>query len=216
MKRLVFILMCLCSVFAVEAQNKVAWSVKFGLGASTWMGSDTDGSSALFNQKIGVGIDVPLTGLVSFQTGLMWESKGAEYDYYINNGNITKYEVECNQNYFQMPLLAAFHVGVSPKFDMVFTAGGYIACGAKGKSEVDINDDVTTSWKTFSDANVPIDGTSYPFEGLHRFDAGLQAGASLDFKKWMVGLDGEFGLCKVIPKTKARNLAFYFTVGYKF
>lgn len=217
MRRLVLVLMCVCSALMVEAQDKVVWSLKLGVGMSTWMGSDADGSSPMFNQKVGVGIDIPLTGLVSFQTGLMWESKGAKYDCYIGDaGDVTKYEVECNQNYFQMPLLAAFHLGTPSKFDMVFTAGGYLAYGAKGKREIEIGDDVTTSWNTFSDADVPIGSYTQSFDGFKRFDAGLQAGVALDFPKWMVGLDGEFGLCKVKPSSKTRNLDFYFTVGYKF
>ena len=183
--------------------------MKLGLGMSTWMGKDAGGSSPLFNQKVGVGIDIPMTWLVSFQTGLMWESKGVAYDLY---DGATKYDVKCNQNYFQMPLLAAFHVGTPANFDMVFTAGGYLAYGVKGKSSVDV-DDLTVSWDTFDDSS--INGVPVS-EGANRFDAGLQAGFALDFARWNVGLDGEFGLCKVVPDTKTRNLAFYFTAGYKF
>lgn len=49
-------------------------------GYEFWMGKDAGDSSPLFNQKVGVGIDVPLSGLVSFQTGLYWASKGASID----------------------------------------------------------------------------------------------------------------------------------------
>lgn len=208
MKRVLFILLCACSVLTAGAQNKVGWGMKAGLGMSTWMGKDAGGSSPLFNQKVGVVLDIPMTWLVSFQTGLMWESKGASYDMHASN---TEYEVDCNQNYFQMPLLAAFHVGTPANFDMVFTAGGYLAYGVKGKSEVE-EGDITTSWNTFD--NVIVDGKT--LTGANRFDAGIQAGVALDFPKWTVGLDGEFGLCKVVPDSKTRNLAFFFTAGYKF
>ncbi len=209
MKRILLVLLCVCSTLMAGAQTKVGWSMKLGLGMSTWMGKDAGGSSALFNPKVGVGIDIPMTGLVSFQTGLMWESKGANYNVF-NNG--TEYDIQCNQNYFQMPLLAAFHVGTPANFDMVFTAGGYLAYGVKGKSEIEM-DDMTVSWNTFGDSTV---GGTLISEGANRFDAGIQAGIALDFAKWNVGLDGEFGLCKVIPDSKTRNLAFFFTVGYKF
>ena len=136
---------------------------------STWMGKDANGSNPLFNPKVGVGIDVPLTGLVSFQTGLSWVSKGASYK---ENGT----DITVDQNYFEMPLLAAFHVGTACKFDMVFTAGPYLALGVNGKVSHEI-DDVTTSWGTFDDVK------AQSWNGLKRFDAGLQGGVALDFPK---------------------------------
>ena len=192
----------LFSMLTVTAQTKVTWSMELGLGMSTWMGKDANGSNPLFNPKVGVGIDVPLTGLVSFQTGLSWVSKGASYK---ENGT----DITVDQNYFEMPLLAAFHVGTACKFDMVFTAGPYLALGVNGKVSHEI-DDVTTSWGTFDDVK------AQSWNGLKRFDAGLQGGVALDFPKWTVGLDGEFGLCKIASGAAPRNLAFFFTVGYKF
>lgn len=202
MKKFLLMMVCLFSMLTVTAQTKVTWSMELGLGMSTWMGKDANGSNPLFNPKVGVGIDVPLTGLVSFQTGLSWVSKGASYK---ENGT----DITVDQNYFEMPLLAAFHVGTACKFDMVFTAGPYLALGVNGKVSHEI-DDVTTSWGTFDDVK------SQSWNGLKRFDAGLQGGVALDFPKWTVGLDGEFGLCKIASGAAPRNLAFFFTVGYKF
>lgn len=202
MKKFLLMMVCLFSMLTVTAQTKVTWSMELGLGMSTWMGKDANGSNPLFNPKVGVGIDVPLTGLVSFQTGLSWVSKGASYK---ENGT----DITVDQNYFEMPLLAAFHVGTACKFDMVFTAGPYLALGVNGKVSQEI-DDVTTSWGTFDDVK------AQSWNGLKRFDAGLQGGVALDFPKWTVGLDGEFGLCKIASGAAPRNLAFFFTVGYKF
>lgn len=202
MKKFLLMMVCLFSMLTVTAQTKVTWSMELGLGMSTWMGKDANDSNPLFNPKVGVGIDVPLTGLVSFQTGLSWVSKGASYK---ENGT----DITVDQNYFEMPLLAAFHVGTACKFDMVFTAGPYLALGVNGKVSHEI-DDVTTSWGTFDDVK------AQSWNGLKRFDAGLQGGVALDFPKWTVGLDGEFGLCKIASGAAPRNLAFFFTVGYKF
>ena len=110
-----------------------------------------------------------------------------------------------------MPLLAAFHVGTAANFDMVFTAGPYLAYGVNGKTDWEI-DDLTMSWDSFGDSK--IEGKE--IDGLNRFDAGIQAGVGLDFKRWTVGLDGEFGLCRISGSGTPRNLAFFFTVGYKF
>lgn len=209
MKKIACIVAGLFVALTMAAQTKVTWSMELGLGMSTWMGKDAGDSSPLFNQKVGVGIDVPLSGLVSFQTGLYWASKGASIDEWDNTQSVVNKHV--NQNYFEMPLLAAFHVGTAANFDMVFTAGPYLAYGVNGKQNIDF-DDLTVSYSTFSESKIKDEITP----GLRRFDAGVMAGVALDFKRWTVGLDGEFGCCKLASNSKTRNLAFFFTAGYKF
>ena len=204
MKKLLVLAVCIMSVLFASAQSKITWSAEVGIGMSSWMGDGSDHSKALFNPRVGVGLDIPLTGLVSFQTGLNWTSKGAKYK---EDGVKTS----INQNYFEVPLLAAFHVGATDKFDLVFTAGPYIACGIAGKTETEVGD-VTTSWKTFKDAEV--EGIQV-WNGLNRFDAGIQVGAGLDLSRWTVGGDADFGLCK-IQSGGPRNIALYFSAGYKF
>lgn len=217
MKKLILLVVCICSLFTATAQTKVTWSMKLGLGMSTWMGKNADGSNPLFNTKVGVGLDVPLTGLVSFQTGLSWVSKGASLDVDLTGADLGLgsdlgvVDAHVNQNYFEMPLLAAFHVGTASNFDMVFTVGPYLAYGVNGKTSVDV-DDLSVSVNSFGDSQV----LGQNIEGLKRFDAGLQAGVALDFAKWTVGLDGEFGFCKIASGKSPRNLAFFFTAGYKF
>lgn len=217
MKKLILLVVCICSIFTATAQTKVTWSMELGLGMSTWMGKNADGSNPLFNTKVGVGLDVPLTGLVSFQTGLAWVSKGASLDVDLTGADlgmgseIGVVDAHVNQNYFEMPLLAAFHVGTASNFDMVFTVGPYLAYGVNGKTSVDV-DDLSVSVNSFGDSQV----LGQNIEGLKRFDAGLQAGVALDFAKWTVGLDGEFGFCKIASGKSPRNLAFFFTAGYKF
>ena len=217
MKKLILLVVCICSIFTATAQTKVTWSMELGLGMSTWMGKNADGSNPLFNTKVGVGLDVPLTGLVSFQTGLAWVSKGASLDVNLTGADlgmgseIGVVDAHVNQNYFEMPLLAAFHVGTASNFDMVFTVGPYLAYGVNGKTSVDV-DDLSVSVNSFGDSEV----LRQKIEGLNRFDAGLQAGVALDFAKWTVGLDGEFGFCKIASGKSPKNLAFFFTAGYKF
>lgn len=217
MKKLILLVVCICSMFTATAQTKVSWSMELGLGMSTWMGKNADGSNPLFNTKVGVGLDVPLTGLVSFQTGLAWVSKGASMDVDLTGADlglgtdIGVVDAHVNQNYFEMPLLAAFHVGTASNFDMVFTVGPYLAYGVNGKASVEV-DDLNVSVNSFGDSKV----LGQNIEGLNRFDAGLQAGVALDFAKWTVGLDGEFGFCKIASGKSPKNLAFFFTAGYKF
>ena len=211
MKKLILMLVCAFATLSMAAQTKVTWNMELGLGMSGWMGKHSDGSKGLFSPKVGVGLDIPLTGLVSFQSGLMWVSKGASYE--INDLDLTDdSKVHVNQNYFQMPLLAAFHVGTAADFDMVFTAGPYLAYGVCGKSEIE-EADLTFGWDTFKDTRFEDEAV---LPGFNRFDAGLQLGIGLDFGKWTAGLDGEFSFCKVASGDSPRNIGFYLKAGYKF
>ena len=212
MKKLILMFVCVLSTLTVAAQTKISWSMELGLGVSTWMGKDANGAKGLFNPKIGVGIDIPMTSLVSFQSGLSWVSKGAKYDY---AGSIpalgSNLEVKSNQNYFQMPLLAAFHLGTGSNFDLVLKAGPYLALGVCGKTEVEY-DDLTVGWNTFDDSKVG----DQKIAGLHRFDAGIITGVDFDFSSWYVGCDAEFGLCKLASGDAPHNFAFFVNFGYKF
>lgn len=208
MKRLFLLAVCMLSMLAVSAQMRPALTFEVGIGMSGWMGDKPSGTNALFNPRVGISADIPLNEWFSFQPGLSWVSKGAKADIPLQG---IKSNVQINQNYFQVPLMAAFHMRATDNFDFVFTAGPYIACGVNGKTEVE-TDDITTSWKTFKDANVE---RVQVWEGLRRFDAGIGIGAALDFPHWVVGVDADFGLCKLY-ENGPRNFDLFFSAGFKF
>lgn len=209
MKKILLIIAFICSAFAVNAQTGVTWNAELGLGASGWVCDGSDNSNALFNPRVGVKIDVPLSGLLSFQTGLYWVSKGASLKEYED------LKTQVNQNYFQMPLLAAFHVGTASNFDLVLTVGPYIGYGINGKAKIDAGDYEIT-WNTFDDIKFETPSeTAYVWQGLRRFDAGLQAGLGFDFEDWTAGINGEVSLCRIYSDGP-RNVGFYASIAYKF
>ncbi|WP_300726824.1 porin family protein [uncultured Bacteroides sp.] len=228
MKKLILLIALVCSVMCAKAQTGVTWSAELGLGASGWMGNGAGNSNALFNPRVGVKLDIPLSGLLSFQTGLYWVSKGASYKDEVFTESTDGYHKESskqkvNQNYFQMPLLAAFHLGTASNFDLVLTVGPYIAYGVSGKTSIEIGDAELT-WDTFDDVRMPNElqgllpssGDGYDtMEGLHRFDAGILAGIGFDFPEWTVGLNAEFGLTR-IQSHAPRNIGFFASAAYKF
>ena len=196
MKRLFLLAVCMLSMLAVSAQMRPALTFEVGIGMSGWMGDKPSGTNALFNPRVGISADIPLNEWFSFQPGLSWVSKGAKADIPLQG---IKSNVQINQNYFQVPLMAAFHMRATDNFDLVFTAGPYIACGVNG-------------WKTFKDANVE---RVQVWEGFRRFDAGIGIGAALDFPHWVVGVDADFGLCKLY-ENGPRNFDLFFSAGFKF
>lgn len=105
MKKLILLVVCICSMFTATAQTKVTWSMELGLGMSTWMGKNADGSNPLFNTKVGVGLDVPLTGLVSFQTGLAWVSKEIKGEFAESQGENSYWYFSCNMFNYCLPYI---------------------------------------------------------------------------------------------------------------
>lgn len=198
MKKLILLTVCVLSALTVPAQTRPVLSFEVGIGMSGWMGDAANGSNVIFNPRVGVSADIPLNEWFSFQPGLSWVSKGAKD----NDG------WKVNQNYFQVPLLAAYHMRATDKFDLIFSAGPYVAVGVNGKTEKE-SDGVTTSWKTFKDVK------SNGWYGFRRFDAGIEIGAALDFRNWIVGVDADFGLCKLY-KNGPRNFDLFFSAGFKF
>lgn len=201
MKKLLLLVACVFSFLGVGAQHRLHWGVEVGLGMSDWMGDHSSGYNAMFNPSVGVKLDIPLNGLVSFQTGLNWASKGVKCK---ENG----VKISVNQNYLVMPLLAAFHIGTGKDFDVVLTAGPYLGVGVCGKTKGTVSD-VTVSCPTFE--NVPAVG----WKGLDRFDAGVRIGAGIDYSHFQIGLNGEFGCCN-IQKDGPKNLGIFASFGYMF
>lgn len=209
MKRLFLLVVCALSIFSVSAQMRPTMMFEVGIGMSGWIGDAAKGSNVMFNPRVGVTADIPLNGWFSFQLGLSWVSKGAKMDVPEQYSQMVD-GVTVNQNYFQIPLMAAFHARATDNFDLVFTAGPYIAVGVNGKTEVKM-DDVTASWKTFKNTHIE----NYTLDGFRRFDAGIGIGAALDFAHWIVGVDADFGLCKVYEHGP-RNFDLFFSAGFKF
>ena len=205
MKRVFLLAVCMLSMLAVSAQMRPTLTFEFGLGMSGWMGDKPNDTKALFNPRVGISADIPLNEWFSFQPGLSWVSKGAKVDIPLQE---VESDAQINQNYFQIPLMAAFHMRATDNFDFVFTAGPYIAVGVNGKTEIE-TEGVTTSWKTFKDVD------AIGWDGLRRFDAGIGIGAALDFPHWVVGVDADFGLCKLY-ENGPRNFDLFFSAGFKF
>lgn len=204
MKKLALFVIFTFVAFIASAQTQVNWSVKAGLGFSNWMGDNSDGAKAKFGYKIGVGADVPLNEMWSFQTGLNLVSKGAKGD--IGEG----LEATINQLYLELPLMAAIHLKTANNFDVVFNAGPYLAYGVGGKIKYTYSG-IDMSIDTFG--KTTVEGET--FEGFRRFDAGLGLGVAFDFNQFIIGLDTQLGMAKLEEKAP-RNISFFVTAGFKF
>lgn len=195
-KFILTVVVALLSVFGVAAESNVQLSVKAGVGAAGWIGDDADGANAKFAYRVGLGVDVPISGMWGFQTGLNFAGMGAK-------GDSDLLDLTVNQLYLEVPLMATARVDAGNGLGIVFNAGPYLACGVGGKTKV-------------SGSNAELSSDTFGDGGLRRFDAGLGFGMNFEFNRFMVGVDTRFGLAKLASDAKAHNFGVFFGVGYKF
>ena len=146
--------------------------------------------------------DYAFTDNWSFQSGLMFASKGFKYK---DNG----WKSTVRPIYLDIPLLAAYKVNITDDVKFVIDAGPYLAVGLGGKYKDDDNDD----WKVFDK-----DG-----ENWKRFDLGIQWGIGVELSEhYLINLTGQNGFItpydfpNEYEGDKPRNMTFTIGVGYRF
>ena len=184
-------ILAVSAVFGMNAED-ISLSVKAGVGTSSWMGSDSPSSVARFAYRVGVGVDVPVSGKFGFQTGLNFEGIGIK----------PSDELKVNQLYLELPLMATMRFGLGSG-NLVFNAGPYLGVGVGGKHKLTGLGE-TKSTKTFGD------------NGLKRFDMGMGIGAGYEFSHFLVGIDTRYGFLHLSEGAKAYNIAMFFNFGYRF
>ncbi len=184
-------ILAVSAVFGMNAED-ISLSVKAGVGTSSWMGSNSPSSAARFAYRVGVGVDVPVSGKFGFQTGLNFEGIGIK----------PADEVKTSQLYLELPLMATMRFGLGSG-NLVFNAGPYLGVGVGGKNKLTVLGE-TKSTKTFGD------------NGLKRFDMGMGIGAGYEFSHFLVGIDTRYGFLHLAEGAKAYNIAMFFNLGYRF
>jgi hypothetical protein len=238
MKRIIVIVLCLLS--ALYGYGQLSWNVKAGMNLSKIIGSGVDDFKPGY--QFGVGTDYYFTKSWGIQPSLMLVSKGGKvnkspiyfaeypvsdsYGYGGYNQPNGVYSSTQNRIYLEMPLMLAYRLNLSNTMKLVINGGGYISygIGGKWKSETTLVyfDDSFDYGSFLNDPTVRKNGSSFS-ERTHKFDTGLGAGSTLEFKnRFTISLFGEWGLKNsykpVNPQSsiKDTNQTYGLNVGYKF
>lgn len=142
---------------------------------------------------MGASYDIGISENFSIIPGIEFATKGFKSD--IVDGSIS-------MSYLQIPIFAAYKFNVSDNMKLVLKAGPYVSYGLFG-SDIEWYDGETTNI-------FDSDG------GYNHFDAGVIAGVSLDFDKFMIGAEYSRGLTKLDSDVSQFNQAFGIVFGYKF
>lgn len=154
------------------------FGIKGGINFSNLSTKEADKDKMLTGFNIGLFARMPITKMFAIQPELYYTTKGAQVTY---NGTFVDGTAQFNLNYIEMPLF--FVVNVTENFNIHF--GPYIAYLVDGKVKNKSNTDLFN----FED-NIST-------EDYNKVDAGLAAGAGLDFGAFSLGARYTYGLTKV-------------------
>lgn len=227
-KSILFILLALVSIAGFS--QITGWNAKVGMNISNWT---EDEAKAKVGFKAGIGTEYAFNDMWSLQPSLLFSTKGTKAK---ESGLGAKIEGTINQMYLELPVMAAARFNVADNTNLVVSAGPYFAYGVGGKTKITASaggEKIEMKFKTFGDidkvtlkyngesADIPVEDLVDDYadladvKGLNRFDFGLGVGVALEFNRFIVGLDGQFGLTKLYSDG-GKNLNFSIGVGYKF
>ena len=65
---------------------------------------------------------------------------------------------------------------------------------------------------------IPVEIDTFGKGGLdlRRFDYGVAIGLSVEYRHYMIGVEGRLGLCKLQKELQGKNITGFVTAGYKF
>lgn len=199
-KSLFFVLFALISVVSY---SQISWNAKAGMNMSNI--TSVDGTSLKIGYNVGVGMEYAFNDTWAIQPSLMFTAKGWKMDIESADEEGTV-KATVNPLYLQIPVMAAARFPISDNMNVVVSAGPYFAFGVGGKVTADGYED----GDCFGDEDETL--------GMERFDCGLGVGVALEISKFLINVNGEFGLTKVIDTydKSPKNMNFSIGVGYKF
>ncbi len=169
----------LVSMTNIDAQIKSGYII--GLNLSTMSMNTIDKS---YDQKTITGIHfgrfivLPVKGNFTFQPGLLFSSKGSSY-------KIDTVRYSITPIYIEISALAAYNFGPE-NYKISLFGGPYLACGISGR----LDSDAETRTISFGSSDN---------DDLKLFDAGLDFGGGIIYKRVMLSARYEFGLTNLSP-----------------
>jgi len=161
-------------------------------------------ANTLTTFNVGFIGDIPLASMLSLQTGLYLNSKGAKTESYFDDNDHTHDfdKLKFNPLYIELPasLVLKFPMDESSRF--FAGAGPYVAMGVGGKVKGTQNfGGVTTVYEQnikFNDDDPTTPGQEDAgVTKLRRFDYGVNFLAGFEFQRYMLGLNYGLGLAKI-------------------
>lgn len=211
MKKIFTLCLTVFLLGAVTETYAQTFGIKAGVNLANQTAKDDDDSydddyKSKIGFNVGVTLDIPISDVVSFETGLIASSKGSKVEG-------TGFEAKTNLLYVDIPLTAKFSFEINRDSKFYIAAGPYVGIGLSGKStsKVDGLDEQEEDIKWGSDEAE---------DDLKRLDYGAQINIGAEFSGFQIGAGYGLGLANIAPSDangfKATNRVISVTVGYRF
>jgi hypothetical protein len=221
MKKLrIIVLSLFILIFNIKSFSQT-FEIKTGINLSTMLSkNDIETFSEEYQMVprlfLGVTADFPLTKLFSFETGLLFSSKGYKLDTYYS---VPSYEGEYfpiydnrTLNYFEIPLSLKISANFK-NLPFIFTLGPYIGVGLNEKYTISVY-----NWEEGASERKSYSNQMGNESGWKRIDYGLQAGIGMEIQRIVIRLNYSYGLANISQDSsiKSKNRVIGLTLGYKF
>ncbi|MFM7078217.1 MAG: porin family protein [Bacteroidota bacterium] len=219
MKKTIILSAMIAVAMSSNQADAQIYRMKAGLNLSNMVMKDNNETySSDFENTPGIhlggSIQIPSEGIFSFEGGMQFSTKGF---YYSESGQFDGYDLEVEQTtslfYLEMPLTArsTFDLGWGKIYANL---GPYIGIGLTGKYKY--------RFELFGETEEDeedIDWGSGKEDDLRRFDAGLFAGAGMEFKRVQIGMTYGLGLVNISSVQEngmtVQNKTIGISVGYR-
>lgn len=176
-----------------------SFAVKAGINFNNLTGENTDNIKSNIGFHAGVTYELGLGEIFFVEPGLYFDTRGLKFSQTILG---TTVESKTNIYGLTIPVLAKVKFQVGDDMFANFNVGPYANFGFSGKTKV---------------GSESIDVKFGDKEGeTNRFGFGLNFGAGVEYKNYILGVGYDLGLTETLKDSKQKFSTFKISVGYKF
>ncbi len=194
------------------------FGVKGGLNLSNMLLKDEDGdyfddTKMLPGFHAGIFANIPISGSISFEPGLLLSTKGLKVEE--EDDDDFEASMKLNTFYADVPLTLKYTY-ILEDLKIYGAAGPYVGIGISGKSK----STYTYNGESESEEETIEWGSDEDKDDLKRLDFGLTFGAGISKGSILAGISYDLGLANISPYTedgtKNSNRVFRISIGYIF
>jgi len=182
----------------IGSTAQVHYSIRAGVSFPNMKFSDNseegfDDFKILTGFHIGAIVDIPLSKLLSIETGLLFSKKGSQFEQTDSfSGQTFTVKAEINTSYIDLPISLRVNIPVGTPIIFI-SFGPYIGYGLSGKMKTELYFNGQTEKN-----EEKIDWGSNPDDDfLKRFDFGIVPAAGIEFKSFSLSFSYWLGLVNI-------------------
>ncbi|MBW1613263.1 MAG: PorT family protein [Deltaproteobacteria bacterium] len=218
MKKIAKILLVLVASLLYLQSSAQTFGLKAGLNMATMFEEDDyDTYSNDYSMNpgfhLGLTVGVPFNDFLSFESGLLLETKGMKYEDNILDVDVV---VKANLFYLDIPLTLRATTNLESGLKLYGAVGPYVGIGLSGKLKAKAEYQGETETEE-EDINW---GNDEDMDDLKRIDMGLTFGGGIEINAITLGISYDLGLSNISSYqdegTTSQNRVLRFSVGYMF